>query len=76
MVNVAVVSIKSFIPPPSSNKRHSEIQNLSSNIRHSGLRVDPTILIMHHFQVFSNRKMCMQPWRKGTYGVGAWERAC
>ena len=39
--------------PPSSNVSHSRIQNLSSNISHSRMSVDPTILIMHHFRVFS-----------------------
>ena len=50
---------------------YSRIQNLSSNVSHSRLRVDPTILMVHYFWVFSNRKMCMQQCRGGTCGGGA-----
>jgi len=39
------------------------IQNLSTNIKHSKLRVDPTILIVHRFQIFPDKKTCIQPCR-------------
>ena len=45
---------------------------VGTGLRHSRLKVDPTILIVHRFQVFLNRKMCMQPCREGAYGGGAW----
>ena len=62
--------------PPFSNVSHSGIQNLSSNISHSRLRVNPTILIVHCFWVFPNRKMCMQHVGGGTCWGCAWEKAC
>ena len=38
---------------------HSRVQILYSNIRYSGLRVDPMILIVHHFESFPpERRAC------------------
>jgi len=52
---------------------HSRIQSLSSNIKHSRLKVDPTILIIHRFRDFLNRKTYMQPYMEGACGGDAWE---
>ena len=57
------------ILPPSSNVSHFMIQNLSSNISHSKMSVDPIILIVHRFWVFPDKKMCMQLCR-GRYMWG------
>ena len=62
--------------PPFSNIKHSEIQNLSTNINHPGLRVNPIILIVHCFLIFSNIKTCMQSCREGACGGGVWKMAC
>ena len=56
------LSMKNILPP-FWNVGHSGVQILYSNITYSRLRVDQTILIVHRFWAFPNRKMCMQPYR-------------
>ena len=62
-------SMSEHILRSSWNGEHFRFRNLYSNIRHSRLRINPTILIVHYFWVFSTeRRACSH------IGGGAWER--